>query len=46
MADDPFAQRLRLIGTLTRLFRERGWDLGVEVGAGGPKARRKAGQSR
>ena len=33
MADDPFAQRLRLIGTLTRLFRERGWDLVVVGGS-------------
>jgi len=33
MADDPFAQRLRLIEKITRLFKERGWDLVVLGGS-------------
>jgi hypothetical protein len=33
MAGDPFAQRLRLIGRITRLFKKRGWDLIVVGGS-------------
>ena len=33
MAEDLFAQRLRLIGKLTRLFSERGWELVVVGGS-------------